>query len=81
MKVTIGVSLILLMNLQINAQERLEADNSDPTTLGWMQGFPPTMYKDNGRNSSKFKRYGPLQLSYNFAGKCHEAGYYSYSHR
>jgi len=39
------------------------------------------MYKNNSRNSSKFKGCSPLQLSCNLIGKCHEIGYYSYTNR
>ncbi len=41
----------------------------------------PTMYKNNSRDSSKFKGYSPLQLSCNLTGKCHAVGYYSYTNR
>jgi len=40
-----------------------------------------TMYKNNSRNSSKFKGCSPLQLLYNLIGKCHAIGYYSYTNR
>ena len=36
---------------------------------------PLTMYKNNSRNSSKFKGCSPLQLSCNLTGKCHAIGY------
>ncbi len=39
------------------------------------------MYKNNSRESSKFKGYNQLQLSCNLTGKCHAVGYYSYTHR
>lgn len=37
------------------------------------------MYKNNSRDSSKFKVCSPLQLSCNLTGKCHAVGYYSYT--
>jgi len=37
------------------------------------------MYKNNSRNSSKFKGYNPLQLSCNLTGKCHAICHYSYN--
>jgi len=40
-----------------------------------------TMYKNNSRNSRKFKGCSPLQLSCNLTGKCHAIGYYSYTER
>ena len=40
-----------------------------------------TMYKNNSRDSSKFKGCSPLQLSCNLTGKCHAIGYYSYTQR
>ena len=39
------------------------------------------MYKNNSRNSGKFKGYSPLQLSCNLREKCHTVGYYSYTNR
>ena len=42
---------------------------------------PLTMYKNNSRDSSKFKGCSPLQLFYNLTGKCHAVGYYSYTNR
>jgi len=39
------------------------------------------MYKNNSRNSSKFKGCSPLELSCNLTGKCHAVGYYSYTYR
>jgi len=39
------------------------------------------MYKNNSRNSSKFKGCSPLQFCCNLTGKCHAVGYYSYTHR
>jgi hypothetical protein len=39
------------------------------------------MYKNNSRDSSKFKGCSPLQLSCNLTGKCHAIGYYSYTNR
>ncbi len=43
--------------------------------------FGSTMYKNNSRNSSKFKGCSPLQLSSNLTGNCHAVGYYSYTNR
>ena len=42
---------------------------------------PITMYKNNSRDSSKFKGCSPLQRSCNLTGKCHAIGYYSYTYR
>ena len=39
------------------------------------------MYKNNSRDSSKFKACSPHQLSCNLTGKCHAIGYYSYTNR
>jgi hypothetical protein len=39
------------------------------------------MYKNNSRDSSKFKGCSPLQLSCNLTGKYHAIGYYSYTNR
>lgn len=39
------------------------------------------MYKNNSRDSSKFKGYSPLQLSCNLTGKRYAVGYYSYTDR
>ena len=39
------------------------------------------MYKNNSRDSSKFKACSLLQLSCNLTGKCHAVGYYSYTDR
>lgn len=40
-----------------------------------------TMYKNNSRDSSKFKGCSPLQFSCNLTGKYHANGYYSYTQR
>ena len=40
-----------------------------------------TMYKNNSRDSSKFRGFSPLQLPCNLPGKCHAVGYYSYTQR
>jgi hypothetical protein len=39
------------------------------------------MYKNNSRDSSKFKGYSPHQLSCNMTRKHHAIGYYSYTQR
>ena len=39
------------------------------------------MYKNNSRNSSKFKGCSPLQVSYSLIRKYHAIGYYSYTNR
>ena len=39
------------------------------------------MYKNNSRDSSKFKGCSPLQLSCSLTGKCNAVGYYSYTKR
>jgi hypothetical protein len=39
------------------------------------------MYKNNSRDSRKFKGFSSLQLSCNLTGKCPAIGYYSYTHR
>ena len=42
---------------------------------------PITMYKNNSRDSRKFKGCSPLRLFCNLTRKCHAVGYYSYTHR
>ena len=39
------------------------------------------MYKNNSRNSRKFKGCSPFQLYSNLTGKCYAVGYYSYTQR
>jgi acetyl esterase/lipase len=39
------------------------------------------MYKNNSRDSNKFKGCSPLQFLCNLTGKCHAVGYYSYTKR
>ncbi len=39
------------------------------------------MYKNNSRDSNKFKCFSPLHLSCNLTGKCYAVGYYSYTKR
>ncbi len=39
------------------------------------------MYKNNSRNSSKFKGYSPLQLHRKLKDLSSEVGYYSYTYR
>ncbi len=41
----------------------------------------PTMYKNNSRDSSKFKGYSPLKLQHKLKNLNPETGYYSYTHR
>ena len=40
-----------------------------------------TLYKNNSRDSSKFKACSPLELCCNLRGKCHAFGYYSCTKR
>jgi len=46
-----------------------------------MKGFSSTMYKNNSRDSSKFKGCSPLQLSCNLIGLKHAICYYSHTER
>ena len=39
------------------------------------------MYKNNSRDSSKFKGYSSLQLCGKLKVTCHVVGYYSYTYR
>ena len=39
------------------------------------------MYKNNSRDSSKFKGFSPHQLCCILTGKYHAIGYYSYTYR
>lgn len=39
------------------------------------------MYKNNSRDSSKFKGCNPHKISCSVTGKCHAIGYYSYTNR
>jgi hypothetical protein len=39
------------------------------------------MYKNNSRDSSKYKSCSPLKLSCNLTEKYHVVGYYSYTNR
>ena len=42
---------------------------------------PPTKYKNNSRNSCKFKGFSPLQLCRKLKNLSSEIGYYSYTNR
>ena len=63
MKTTIGLSLIITTSLQLNAQEPLSADQSDPNKLGWMQGFPPPEDKIISAIDGSFFKFPALRYS------------------
>ena len=63
MKKLVGISLIILMSLQISAQNQLSAEESDPNKLEWMQGFPPSKDKVVSAIDGSFFRFPALRYS------------------
>ncbi|MGB5369670.1 MAG: serine hydrolase [Flavobacteriaceae bacterium] len=63
MKVIIGLSLLMLMCVNLNAQQLLTAEESDPNKLGWMQGFPPSKDKIISAIDGSFFRFPALRYS------------------
>lgn len=59
----IGLSLSLLLSISLNAQESLNAEQSDPTKLGWMNGFPPPKDKIISAVDGSFFRFPALRYS------------------
>lgn len=63
MKTLTGLFLLLLLSFNINAQEDLTAEQSDPTKLGWMQGFPPPVEKVISAIDGSFFKFPALRYS------------------
>lgn len=59
----IGLSLLLSLSLTLNAQELMNAEQSDPTKLGWMNGFPPPKDKIISAIDGSFFRFPALRYS------------------
>lgn len=59
----IGLSLSLLLSISLSAQESLNAEQSDPTKLGWMNGFPPPKDKIISAVDGSFFRFPALRYS------------------
>lgn len=59
----IGLSLLLLLGISLNAQELLNAEQSDPNKLGWMKGFPPPKDKIISAIDGSFFRFPALRYS------------------
>ena len=59
----IGLSLLLALSISSNAQELLNTEQSDPTKLGWMNGFPPPKDKIISAIDGSFFRFPALRYS------------------
>lgn len=59
----IGLLLLLLLSIRLNAQEPLNAEQSDPNKLGWMKGFPPPKDKIISAIDGSFFRFPALRYS------------------
>ena len=57
------LSLLVMMNLNSNAQQILNAEQSDPVTMGWMQGFPPAKDKIISAIDGSFFQFPALRYS------------------
>ncbi|MEM8508495.1 MAG: serine hydrolase [Bacteroidota bacterium] len=62
-KISIVLSLLLLIIANTRAQEPLTAEQSDPVLLGWMQGFPPPKDKVISAIDGSFFRFPALRYS------------------
>lgn len=63
MKTIIGLSLLMFIGCNLNAQELISAEQSDPSKLGWMQGFPPPQDKIISAIDGSFFRFPALRYS------------------
>ncbi len=63
MKKSAIIILAGLMSLQCSAQSQLNAKDSDPKKLGWMQGFPPPEDKIISAIDGSFFRFPALRYS------------------
>lgn len=63
MKKSAIIMLAYLMSLQISAQGQLNAEDSDPKKMGWMQGFPPPEDKIISAIDGSFFRFPALRYS------------------
>lgn len=63
MKEVIASILFSIFLLDLNAQEILSSEDSDPKKLGWMQGFPPSDDKVISAIDGSFFRFPALRYS------------------
>ncbi|WP_299609457.1 serine hydrolase [uncultured Aquimarina sp.] len=63
MKKTFFLILFVFINYQLNAQKFLSAKDSDPKTLKWMQGYPPTKEKTISASNGSFFTFPALRYS------------------
>lgn len=57
------LTLALSMSISINAQELMNAEQTDPTKLGWMNGFPPAKEKIISAIDGSFFKFPALRYS------------------
>lgn len=63
MKKAFLLTLFILINYQVNAQKFLNAKDSDPKILKWMQGYPPTKEKTISASDGSFFTFPALRYS------------------
>lgn len=63
MKKVFLLTLFVLINYQLNAQKFLNAKDSDPKTIKWMQGYPPTKEKTISASDGSFFTFPALRYS------------------
>lgn len=63
MKTIIGLTLFLFLSFNLNAQEPMTAEQSDPAKLGWMNGFPPPRDKVISAIDGSFFKFPALRYS------------------
>lgn len=63
MRTLIILSLLIFLNKTLNAQELLNAEQSNPSKLGWMYGFPPPKDKIISALDGSFFRFPALRYS------------------
>ncbi|MBW1294747.1 serine hydrolase domain-containing protein [Aquimarina litoralis] len=63
MKKAFSLTLFILISYQIHAQQYLNAEDSDPKKLKWMQGYPPTKEKVVSASDGSFFTFPALRYS------------------
>ncbi|BFP42217.1 serine hydrolase [Flavobacteriaceae bacterium GF1] len=62
-KISIGLALAMFICIRANTQETLTAEQSNPSKLGWMQGFPPPKEKIISAIDGSFFQFPALRYS------------------
>ncbi len=63
MKKVMRILLLVFLGSPVSAQTYLSAEESDPTQMGWMQGFPPPKEKTVSAIDGSFFKFPALRYS------------------